>query len=165
MKILLSQFLEQHHLSIRQAAIMTGVPRSTIGDIVTGQVCPTLATMEQLAAGLKTTISDLYESEYKWFSKSVRDSGQRTTFFLLKRLLRWKENFAKTNVRKQLHHKYFCDNMKLRKFEQMFEKRDREVHRMKYKNAVLQMLERIKSEKSWKMIYTFVKTILEQQED
>ena len=28
---------------------------------------------------------------------------------------------------------------------------------MKYKNAVLQMLERIKSEKSWKMIYTFVK--------
>ena len=32
---------------------------------VTGQVCPTLATMEQLAAGLKTTISDLYESEYK----------------------------------------------------------------------------------------------------
>ena len=58
MKILLSQFLEQHHLSIRQAAIMTG-------DIVTGQVCPTLATMEQLAAGLKTTISDLYESEYK----------------------------------------------------------------------------------------------------
>lgn len=65
MKILLYQFLEQHHLSIRQAAIMTGVPRSTIGDIVTGQVCPTLATMEQLAAGLKTTISDLYESEYK----------------------------------------------------------------------------------------------------
>ena len=53
MKILLSEFLEQHHLSIRQAAIMTGVPRSTIGDIVTGQVCPT---------------------------KSVRDSGQRTTF-------------------------------------------------------------------------------------
>ena len=64
MKILLSQFLEQHHLSIRQAAIMTGVPRSTIGDIVTDHVSPTLATMEQLAAGLKTTISDLYESEY-----------------------------------------------------------------------------------------------------
>ena len=63
MKILLSQFLEQHHLSIRQAAIMTGVPRSTIGDIVTDHV--SLATMEQLAAGLKTTISDLYESEYK----------------------------------------------------------------------------------------------------
>ena len=58
MKILLSQFLEQHHLSIRQAAIMTG-------DIVTGRVSPTLATMEQLAAGLKTTISNLYESEYK----------------------------------------------------------------------------------------------------
>ena len=65
MKILLSQFWEQHPLSIRQAAIMTGVPRSTIGDIVTGRVSPTLATMEQLAAGLKTTISGLYESEYK----------------------------------------------------------------------------------------------------
>ena len=49
MKILLSEFLEQHHLSIRQAAIMTGVPRSTIGDIVTGQVCPTLATMEPVS--------------------------------------------------------------------------------------------------------------------
>ena len=44
---------------------MTGVPRSTIGDIVTGRVSPTLATMEQLAAGLKTTISELYDSEYK----------------------------------------------------------------------------------------------------
>ena len=65
MKILLSQFLEQPHLSIRQAAIMTGVPRSTIGDIVTDHVSPTLATMEQLAKGLQTTISDLYESEYK----------------------------------------------------------------------------------------------------
>ncbi|MEF2686337.1 MAG: helix-turn-helix transcriptional regulator [Lachnospiraceae bacterium] len=65
MKILLSQFLEQHHLSIRQAAIMTGVPQSTIGDIVIGQVYPTLATMEQLAAGLKTTISELYDSEHK----------------------------------------------------------------------------------------------------
>ncbi|WP_248835344.1 helix-turn-helix domain-containing protein [Hominisplanchenecus faecis] len=57
--------MEQHHLSIRQAAIMTGVPRSTIGDIVTDHVSPTLATMEQLAKGLQTTISDLYESEYK----------------------------------------------------------------------------------------------------
>lgn len=44
---------------------MTGVPRSTIGDIVTGRVSPTLATMEQLAAGLKTTISELYDSKYK----------------------------------------------------------------------------------------------------
>ena len=32
------------------------------------------------------------------------------------------ENFAKTNVRKQLHHKYFCDNIKPKFFEQMFEK-------------------------------------------
>lgn len=56
---------------------MTGVPRSTIGDIVTGRVSPTLATMEQLAAGLKTTISGLYESEYKWFSK--KRPGFRTT--------------------------------------------------------------------------------------
>nr|DAK97796.1 MAG TPA: Ribosome, eukaryotic, ribosomal, 80S, RNA.0A [Caudoviricetes sp.] len=39
----------------------------------------------------------------------------------------------KTNVRKWLHHKYFCDNMKSRNFERMFEKRDREVHRMNKK--------------------------------
>lgn len=72
--------------------------------------------------------------------------------------------YHKQMFEKQLRHKYFCDNMNS-EIEHLFEKRDWEVHRMKYKNAVLQMLERIKSEKSWKMIYTFVKTILEQQED
>ena len=81
MKILLSEFLEQHHLSIRQAAIMTGVPRSTIGDIVTGRVSPTLATMEQLAAGLKKPLflacTSLSISD---FQKSVRDSDNAQLF-------------------------------------------------------------------------------------
>ena len=44
-----------------------------------------------------------------------------------------------------MHHKYFCDNMKLRKFEQMFEKRDREVHRMEtVKNKIIGLLDKLK---------------------
>ncbi len=36
---------------------------------------------------------------------------------------------------------------------------------MDYKNATLQMLKRIKNEKIWKKIYSFVKALLERQED
>lgn len=52
-------------LSIRQVAILTRVPRSTISDIVSGKTSPRLDTLEQLACGLKVRISDLYESPYK----------------------------------------------------------------------------------------------------
>lgn len=52
-------------LSIRQVAILTGVPRSTLNDIISGRTSPRLDTLEQLARGLKVRISDLYESPYK----------------------------------------------------------------------------------------------------
>lgn len=65
MKILLNEIMYRENLSVRQVSIMTGVPRSTISDIMNGKKMPRMDTMEQLAAGLKITISELYESEYK----------------------------------------------------------------------------------------------------
>lgn len=65
MKILLSEIMDQKKLTIRQVSILTGVPRSTVADIMSDRASPRLDTLEQLAKGLKVRITDLYESEYK----------------------------------------------------------------------------------------------------
>lgn len=52
-------------LSIRQVSILTGVPRSTLSDIICCRISPRLDTLEQIARGLKIRISNLYESPYK----------------------------------------------------------------------------------------------------
>ena len=65
MKILLGEIMYRKNLTIRQVSILTGVPRSTISDIISGKTSPRMETMEQLAAGLKIRIADLYESDYK----------------------------------------------------------------------------------------------------
>lgn len=65
MKILLDEIMYEKNLSIRQVSILTKIPKSTIADIASGRVSPRMDTMERLAAGLKVTISDLYESSYK----------------------------------------------------------------------------------------------------
>ena len=57
MKIILGQIMYNKNLSVRQVSRM-------IGDIMNGKM-PRMDTMEQLAAGLKVKISDLYESPYK----------------------------------------------------------------------------------------------------
>lgn len=44
---------------------MTGVPSSTIHDIMNGKASPRMDTMEKLAKGLKVRISDLFDSPYK----------------------------------------------------------------------------------------------------
>ena len=64
MKILLTKIMDERKLSVRQVSILTGIPKSTINDIMNGQ-SPRLDTMEQLAKGLNVKISDLYESPYK----------------------------------------------------------------------------------------------------
>lgn len=64
MKILLDKIMYSKSLTVRQTSILTGIPRSTISDIMNGNI-PRMDTMEQLAAGLKVRISDLYESDYK----------------------------------------------------------------------------------------------------
>lgn len=65
MRILLDRILTRKNLSIRQVSILTGVPRSTIEDIITGKRSPRMSTMEQLAKGLNVRITDLFESPYK----------------------------------------------------------------------------------------------------
>ena len=64
MEILLSKIMHKRNLTVRQVEQMTKVPKSTINDIMNGK-SPRLDTLEQLAAGLKVRISDLYDSPYK----------------------------------------------------------------------------------------------------
>lgn len=65
MKILLGEIMYERNLTIRQVSILTGLPKSTISDIVSDRTSPRMETMERLAAGLKIHIADLYESPYK----------------------------------------------------------------------------------------------------
>ncbi len=65
MKILLGEIMYKRNLTIRQVSVMTGLPKSTISDIVSGKTSPRMKTMERLAAGLKVHITDLYESPYQ----------------------------------------------------------------------------------------------------
>ena len=55
----------KRNLTIRQVSILTGVPKSTIEDILIGRTDPRIGTLEQLAIGLKVRISDLYDSPVK----------------------------------------------------------------------------------------------------
>ena len=65
MKILLDKIMYDKHLTIRQTAILTGVPKSTIADIASERISPRLDILEQLAKGLNVRITDLFESDYK----------------------------------------------------------------------------------------------------
>lgn len=65
MKILLYDHIIKYDLTFRQVAELTGIPRSTVSDIANEKTSPTMNQMEQLAAGLQITISDLFESDYK----------------------------------------------------------------------------------------------------
>lgn len=64
MKILLDKIMNERNLSVRQVALMTEIPRSTVNDIMNGNM-PRLDTMEQLAKGLNVRITDLFDSPYK----------------------------------------------------------------------------------------------------
>ena len=50
--------------SVYDIADLTGIPKSTINDIMNGK-SPRLDTLEQLATGLKVRITDLFDSPYK----------------------------------------------------------------------------------------------------
>lgn len=65
MKILLDKIMYKKNISVRQLSVITGLPKSTLADIMSGKTSPRMDTMERLAAGLKVRISDLYESPYK----------------------------------------------------------------------------------------------------
>ncbi|MFR1090811.1 MAG: helix-turn-helix domain-containing protein [Blautia wexlerae] len=53
------------NISVRQLSLMTGIPKSTISNIMNERYSPTLENLEKIAIALEVKISDLYESEYK----------------------------------------------------------------------------------------------------
>lgn len=65
MKIILDIEMAKRKLSVQQVSRMTGIPASTISDIMNKRSMPRMDTMELLAKGLHIRISDLYESPYK----------------------------------------------------------------------------------------------------
>lgn len=65
MKILLGEIMCKKNLTMCQVSVITGLPRSTISDIVSGRSSPRMETMERLAAGLRVHITDLFESPLK----------------------------------------------------------------------------------------------------
>lgn len=65
MKILLGEIMCRKNLTVRQVSVITGLPKSTISDIVSGRTSPRMETMEQLAAGLQIPITALFESPFK----------------------------------------------------------------------------------------------------
>ena len=65
MKILLGDIMYRKNISVRQLSLMTGIPKSTISNIMNERYSPTLEKLEKIAIALEVKISDLYESEYK----------------------------------------------------------------------------------------------------
>ena len=64
MKILIQDIIYKRNLTLRQAALLTGIPKSTLEDICSGRM-PRIDTMESIAKGLKVRITDLFDSPYK----------------------------------------------------------------------------------------------------
>lgn len=65
MEILLVKIMYEKNISVRQLEYMSGVPKSTISDIMNGRTSPRLDTLEQLARALDSRITDLFESDIK----------------------------------------------------------------------------------------------------
>ncbi len=54
---------EANHLSLEQAAKLTGVSKSMLGQIERGEVNPTISVLWKIANGLKTSFTELLEHE------------------------------------------------------------------------------------------------------
>lgn len=52
-------------LTLKQLEAMTGIGKTTLNNIENGLTSPTLRQLEAIARALDTTITSLYESEYK----------------------------------------------------------------------------------------------------
>lgn len=64
MEIKVKEILKQKRLTIRKAAILCGIPKSTLIDICAGAI-PRIDTLEIIAKGLEVRITDLFDSPYK----------------------------------------------------------------------------------------------------
>lgn len=65
MKILLTQIMYEKNVSVRQLSNMTGIPKSTINNIMIDKYSPTLDNLERIAKALKVGMVDLFDSPYK----------------------------------------------------------------------------------------------------
>lgn len=65
MKILLTQIMYEKNVSVRQLSQMTGIPKSTINNIMIEKYSPTLDNLERIAKALKVGMVDLFDSPYK----------------------------------------------------------------------------------------------------
>ena len=65
MKILLTKVLYEKNVSVRQLSNMTGIPKSTINNIMIEKYSPTLDNLERIAKALKVGMVDLFDSPYK----------------------------------------------------------------------------------------------------
>lgn len=65
MEILLWQARQDKRWTLERLERESGVSKSTLQRIESGETSPTLDSMEKIAKALNTSISSLYESEYK----------------------------------------------------------------------------------------------------
>ena len=75
MKILLAKIMYKKNISVRQLADMTGIPKTTIHNIMVEKYSPTMDNLERIAQALQVRISNLYDSPYKWFEKKCPAYG------------------------------------------------------------------------------------------
>lgn len=65
MEVLTWQARTEKDVTLKQLEALTGIGKTTLNNIENGLVSPTLWQLEQIARALDTTISKLFESEYK----------------------------------------------------------------------------------------------------
>ena len=65
MKILLKEVMEAKNITYRYLEKKTGIPKSTLYEISSEHVSPTIGTLERIAKGLEIKISDLFLSDFK----------------------------------------------------------------------------------------------------
>ena len=55
----------EKNVSVRQLSNMTGIPKSTINNIMIEKYSPTLDNLERIAKAMKVGMVDLFDSPYK----------------------------------------------------------------------------------------------------
>lgn len=65
MKILVWNVRNEKGVSLRELSKLTGIGKSTLQRLESGEVYPRMDAMEKIAIALDVKISDLYESDYK----------------------------------------------------------------------------------------------------
>ena len=101
MKILLTQIMYEKNVSVRQLSQMTGIPKSTINNIMIEKYSPTLDNLEKIARVLKVlliTIQQAFSFSYRYppmfyFIKTPKQINPSVY-----RIISIKQNEIRTNV-------------------------------------------------------------------